>query len=161
VANKIWQLIGTAITWLSSGGSAAFTPTSLASGAGRQGAYYDLGTASRGRRFNYRAWLKPGATRVVGEVIEVYLVTGDGTHYDNNDGTGDIAVSAKDKLRNAKLLDYIQIDKNAADEMACSGEVVITARWVAPAFWNATANSLSTTAGDYGFELLPIEDEVQ
>lgn len=159
--NSILQKLATPITWLASGGSAVFTPTSLASAAGRQGAYYDLGDAARPRRFRWRAWLKPGATRVVGEVVEVYLLTGDGTRYDNDDGTGDIAVSSKDKLRNVDPLGVIEIDENAAVEMGRGGFVETGDRWVAPVLWNATANALSVTAADFGFELVPVEDEVE
>src|SRR5687768_10354163 len=100
MANKILQPLETAITWLSTGGTKPFTPTSLGSLAGRQGEHHDLGTASATRRFRWRAWIKPGGTRVVGELVEIYLKTSDGSHPDNDDGTGDIAVSAKDKLRN-------------------------------------------------------------
>lgn len=161
MANKILQLLGTATTWLASGGTNLFTPTSLGASAGRQGAYFDLGVAARSRRFDWRAWIKPGATRVVGEIIEVYLLSSDGTRYDNDDGTGDIAVSARDKLRNAQFLGTIEIDENAAVEMVGSGTVEISARHIAPVFWNATANSLSATAADFGFSLGPVEDEVQ
>lgn len=152
---------GSAITWAASGATESWTPTSLASAAGRQGAYHDMGTAARSRRFHWRCWLKPGATRVTDEVVRVYLLTGDGTHYDNDDGTGDIAVSALLKLRNCHQLDVILIDENAAVEMSASGTVEIDARYVAPAIWNSTSNSLSATAGDFGFSLTPVPDAIQ
>jgi hypothetical protein len=161
MANKVYQPIESAVTWKSSGGTETFTPTSLASAAGRQGAYHDFTAGSVGRRFRWRAELKPGSTRVVGETIEVYLLAGDGTHYDNDDGTTDAAVSAYDKLRNAALLGVIQIDENAAVAMGASGEVTLLERYAAPVFWNATANTLSTTAGDYFFSLTPVPDEIQ
>ncbi len=161
MANKIYQTPETAITWLASGGTNAFTPTSLGAGAGRQGAYHDLGTSARPTRYAWRAWLKPGATRVVGQIIELYIVTSDGTHPDNDDGTGDIAVSAADKLRNLQRIGEIQIDENAAVEMVASGEITLAHRHVAPVWWNTTANTLSATAGDFGFSLTPIPYEVQ
>lgn len=160
-ASKILQHDETPITWLASGGTETFTPTSLGSAAGRQGALHDFGTAARSDLFVFRAWIKPGGTRVVGQVIEVYLKTSDGTSADNADGTGDAAVSAQDKLRNLRQIGVIQIDKNAADLMVCSGRVAISARYGAPVFWNATANTLSTTAGDYGFSLTPVPLEAQ
>src|SRR5574338_65601 len=150
MANKIYQHDETAVTWLASGGTETFTATSLAASAGRQGAYHDFGTAARARLFAWRAWLKPGATRVVGEIVRVYLTTGDGTIYDNDDGTTDIAVSSVDKLRNVQQIGAIVIDENAAVTMAASGVIEIGARYAAPVFWNATANSLSATAGDFG-----------
>lgn len=161
MVSKVYQHDETAITWLASGGTNAFTPTSLGASAGRQGAHHDFGTAARARRFVWRAWIKPGATRVVGEPVYIYLKTSDGTHPDNDDGTGDIAVSAQAKLRNLTPLDVLEIDEDAAVEMVVSGEVEIGARYVAPVFWNATANSLSSTAGDFGFSLTPVPDEIQ
>lgn len=161
MANKVYQHDESLITWLASGGTEAFTPTTLGAAAGRQGAYHDFGVSARPRRMAWRAWLKPGATRVVGEVIEIYFIASDGNHPDNDDGTGDIAVSSVDKLRNLDLIGQIQIDENAAVEMTAHGEIDIVHRWGAPAFWNKTANALSGTAGDYGFELTPIPDEIQ
>lgn len=159
--NLIYQNEEAAITWLSTGGTNLFTPTSLASNAGRQGAMHDFGVAARPRLFVWRGWIKPGATRVVGEIVEWYIKTSDGTHPDNDDGTGDIALSAADKLRNLKMIGIIQIDENAAVEMVASGEIEISARYVAPVIYNRTANSLSTTAADFGFSLTPVPDEVQ
>lgn len=161
MANLIYLNEEAAITWLASGGTELFTPTSLAAAAGRQGALHDFGVAARSRFFAWRAWIKPGATRVVGEVVEIYLKTSDGTHPDNDDGTGDIAVSAADKRRNLAMIGSIQIDENAAVEMVASGVIEIGARYAGPVFWNATANSLSATAGDFGFSLTPIPDELQ
>lgn len=159
--NKIYQKDEAAITWLAAAGTEAFTPTSLATATGRQGAHHDFGVSARSRLFAWRAWIKPGATRVVGEAVRIYLKTSDGSHPDNDDGTGDIAVSSSDKLRNVRQLGAIVIDENAAVEMAASGIVEIGARYAAPIFWNGTANTLSATAGDFGFSLTPIPDEIQ
>lgn len=161
MANKIYTLQETAVTWLSTGGTELLTPTSLATLSGRQGAHHDFTAGSVGRRFAWRAWLKPGATRVVGEVVEIYFKTSDGTRHDNDDGTGDIAVSAKDKLRNVTLIGVLQIDENAAVEMVTSGIVELLHRYGAPIFWNATANTLSATAGDFGYSMTPCVDEIQ
>src|SRR3990167_8321451 len=149
MANLVYMNEEAAITWLSTAGTELFTPTTLGAAAGRQGALHDFGVAARARRFAWRAWIKPGATRVVGEVIRVYLKTSDGSHPDNDDGTGDIAVSAEDKLRNVAQIGAIIIDENAAVEMVGSGVVEIDARYAGPIFWNATANALSGTAGDF------------
>ena len=162
---KILQHDETAITWRNTGGTELFTPTSLATGAGRQGAMHDLTTSARAHRFAWRAFLKPGATRVVGEAIRIYIKTGSGatagTRPDNDDGTGDIAVSAEDKLKNLTQIGTLVIDENAAVEMVKSGVVLLHHRWVAPIFWNATANTLSATAADFGFDLTPVPFEVQ
>lgn len=159
--NKIYQPQETAVTWAASGGTNLFTPTSLATVSGRQGAHHDFTAGSVGRRFAWRGWIKPGATRVVGEVCEWYLKTSDGTRHDNDDGTGDIALSAADKLRNLQLIGVCQIDENAAVEMVASGVVTLLHRYGAPVLYNRTANSLSATATDFGFSMMPVPDEIQ
>ena len=165
MVSKVYQAEETAITWRATGGTELFTPTSLAAAAGRQGAMHDLGSASRSPRYAWRAFLKPGAIRVVGEVVRVYIKTGSGstagTRPDNDDGTGDIAVSSEDKLKNLTQIGSIIIDEDAAVEMVGHGFILLPHRWVAPIFWNATANSLSATAGDFGFDLTPIPYETQ
>lgn len=161
MSSKLLEHEETAITWKDSGGTELFTGTSLASGAGRQGAYHDFGTAARARRGVLRVALKPGGTRVVGERIEVYWATSDGTSPDNDDGTGDIAVSAQDKLRNLWPVGVIQVDENAAVAMVGSWDLDISARYGAPVLWNATANALSATAGDYVISWTPAPDEAQ
>jgi hypothetical protein len=159
---KIYQHDETAITWASSGGTETFTPTSLASNAGRQGAHHDFGTSARSRLFRWRAFIKPGGTRVVNQAAcRVYLKTGDGTHFDNDDGTGDIALSSSDKLVNVELLGTILVDENAAVEMSRGGFIEIAERYVAPIFYNGSANALSSTAADFGFVLTPVPDEIQ
>lgn len=164
--NKVYINEETAITWRNTGGTELFTPTSLGAAAGRQGAMHDLGAGARSFKFAWRAFIKPGATRVVGEAMRIYIKTGSGAtagaRPDNDDGTGDIAVSAEDKLKNlGSPIGTLLIDENAAVEMVKSGYVLLPHRWVAPVWWNATANSLSATAGDFGFDLTPVPFEVQ
>lgn len=161
MANFIYENEGTAITFASSGGDVTWTPTTLGAAAGRQSAHYDFGVAARARRYVLRVWFKPGGTRVVGERVEIYIKTSDGTHPDNDDGATDLAVSSIDKLRNLKPVGVIQIDENAAVEMVGTWDIELSARYVALVMWNATANALSTTAGDFGASLTPVADEVQ
>ena len=163
--NKVYINEEAAITWRNTGGTELFTPTSLGTAAGRQGAMHDLGAGARSLQFAWRAFLVPGATRIVGEAIRIYIKTGSGAtagaRPDNDDGTGDIAVSNEDKLKNLFQIGTLKIDENAAVEMVKSGYVLLPHRWIAPIFWNATANSLSTTAGDFGFDLTPVPPEIQ
>lgn len=161
MSSNLYLNPGSANTFKSSGGTVVWTPTSLASGAGRMSAMLDLGTSPRSKSFGWRLVIKPGATRVVAEAVRIYLITGDGTNYDNSDGTADAAVSALDKLRNVMNIGVTQIDKNAADFMDASGEVELVDRYVAVAIWNATANSLSTTATDFVFTLWPTPIQAQ
>ena len=162
MTNLIYENEGTAITWLASGGTNVLTLTSLGAGAGRQGAIHDFTVAARARRFVARAFMKFATAPVVGEVIRIYLKTSDGTHYDNDDGTGDAAVSAEDKLKNLHYIGSIIVDEaSATPEFSGSWDVEISGREVAPVFWNATADAFSTTAAEHGFILTPVPDEIQ
>lgn len=163
--NKVYLIPETAVTWLASGGTNILTLTSLAAAAGRQGALHDFGTAARAADYIWRAWVKFATVPVVGEIIEVYWKTSDGTHPDNDDGTGDAAVSAADKRRNLKLLGVIVVDEaSITPEFAGSG--LLPAEWAAhqhgaPVIWNATVDALSATAGDHGFSIIPVPAEIQ
>lgn len=150
------------ITWLASGGTNVLTLTSLGVGAGRQGALDDFGVAARARRFVWRAFVKFATAPVVGETVDIYLKTSDGSHPDNDDGTGDAALSAEDKLKNLTYLGSIVVDEaSATPEFVASGDIEISAQQAAPVFFNATADILSSTAADHGFQLTPVPDEIQ
>ena len=89
----------TAITWQDNSGTNVISLQNLATGAGRQGALHDFGVAARSYRFHYRAFIQFATAPVVDEQVDIYLKTSDGTSPDNDDGTGDAAVSAQDKLK--------------------------------------------------------------
>jgi len=157
MTSKAYQIAETDITWLSSTGTALITLTSLASGAGRQGALHDFGASAFARDYAWRAWIKFATAPVVGEVYEIYWKTSDGAHPDNDDGTGDLEVSAEDKLKNLTRIGTIIVDEaSATPEFAASGFMEHFNRYGAPVVWNRTADALSATALDHGFKLTPI-----
>lgn len=134
----------------------------LSNGAGRQSAQLDLGSAARSRRYAWRAFVQAQATPTVGDVLRVYLKTSDGTHPDNDDGTGDAAVSAEDKLRNLQFIGVIECDEAAANiEFVAQGEVEINARYVQIVFWNELGATLTTDVDENGLILTPVPDESQ
>lgn len=157
MTSKAYQLPETALQWLSSTGDAVITLTSLAAGAGRQGALRDFGATAHARDYAWRAWVLFATAPVVGETIDIYWKSSDGTHPDNDDGTGDAAVSAEDKLKNLTYIGSIVVDEaSATPEFAGSGNVEIMHRHGSPVFWNASADALSATALDHGFKLTPM-----
>lgn len=160
---KTYGVTESGLTWASSGGDELLTCTSLGAAAGRQGAMHDfaLGTAKAivGRWRFY--WQQQGPP-VVGEGVQVYWKSGDGTHYDNDDGTGDIVVSSINKLKNLKLLDVGLVDQATADiEFSVSGILVITEEEGGPVIWNATADLFTATALEHKFTWTPIVNELQ
>lgn len=148
---------GTSVSFKASGGDVAMTLTSLAASAGRQSAQWDRGASDLDYLYEWRAYIKFATTPVVGETYDLYLKTSDGTHLDNDDGTGDIAVSSSDKLKNLQQIGSITVDEaSSTPEFSASGRVSIGARYVHLVAWNATADALSSTATDHGIILTPI-----
>ena len=155
--SKAYLLPEAAIDWLNTGGDELLTLTSVAAGAGRQGALHDFGTAARSPEFAWRAWVKFATTPVVGERVMIYWKTSDGTRPDNDDGTGDIALSAEDKLKNLTFLGSIVVDEASTTPLfVASGDVYLPHRHGSPVFFNDTADALSSTATDHGFSLTPV-----
>ena len=160
--SKAYYLPETKHEFLASGGDVVLTLTSLGAGAGRQSADLDLGASAQPFMFRWRAWVKFAIAPVVGETIDLYLKTNDGTHYDNDDGTGDAAVSAEDKLKNLHFLGSIVVDEaSATPEFSASGTIAIYERYLQVVVWNATANALSATAADHGVYLEEIPQQGQ
>jgi hypothetical protein len=160
--SKAYYLPETKHEFLASGGDVVLTLTSLGAGAGRQSANLDFGAGAQPFMFRWRAWVKFATAPVVGETIDIYIKTNDGTHYDNDDGTGDAAVSAEDKLKNLQLIGSIVVDEaSATPEFSASGTVAIFEPYLQLVFWNATANALSSTAADHGAYLkeIPVQGQ--
>jgi hypothetical protein len=161
-ANKIKINPETPITFKESGGTVTFTPKNTATAAGRISARHDLGAAARASLYEWRARTKVQAAPTVGNVLEIYLATSDGTVADGNQGTSDAAFSAADKRRNLHYVGQVVMDKNDATEVfQASGFLTIVARYVSVVWWNGTGQSLTNVAGDHEFILTPVPDEVQ
>lgn len=150
--------------------NAIFEVDALGSGAGHQSAQHDFGVGARSPWYEWKAFVQFATNPPLNETIDIYLKTA-GTsdsataHPDNDDGTGDLAVSAEDKLKNLHYIGSIVVDQVLANiEMVASGIVEIRARAVQVVFWNDTADALTSDAGapdDSGFFLTPVPDQVQ
>lgn len=162
MANKIYQAAETALVWTDTSGDYAMTLNGLAAEAGRQGAVHDFGVAARAAPHGWRAWFRAATTPVTGEQVEVYAKTSDGSRPDNDDGTGDIALSSADKLRNLHLLGVIIVDQAATGvTFAASGLVWLPHRYVMPVLYNATADAFVASDDVCGFSLTAVPPEVQ
>lgn len=162
MTSKAYQLDETPITFLASGGTVALTLTSLATISGRQSAEHDLGTAARAFAYEWRAFCQFATAPVVGETVDIYLKTSDGTHADNDDGATDAALSSADKLKNLHYLGSIIIDEATADlEFSASGVTQINSRYIQIIVYNRTVDSLSSTAAEHGVVLKPFSIQGQ
>lgn len=166
MANKLYQHDETALWFVPAAAiqaeDAAFEIHNLASGAGRQSAQHDLGASARAQVFAWRAFVQFATTPVVGERVEFFLKTSDGTHPDNDDGTSEGAISALDKTRNLKVLGSILVDEAAANvEMVASGVVTINARYFQVGAWVTAADALTNDVDENGLVLTPVPLELQ
>ncbi len=160
--SKSYYLPETKSTFLSSTGTVVWTLTSLAAGAGRQSAQLDFGAGAVAFKFRWRFWVQFATTPVVDEIIDRYIKTSDGTHLDNDDGTGDADVSAEDKLNNLHWIGSIVVDEATADiEMSASGVVEIYERYVHLVAFNRTADALTATALEHGAYLEEVPTQGQ
>lgn len=166
MANKIYAHGETAVVFGSEvGDDVAWSTESIANNAGRQSAHHDLGDIGTARAvdFMWRFYSQFQATPTVGNTCDLHVKTSDGTHHDNDDGTGDLAISAEDKLRNLDYLDGISVDEAAANiEMVASGEGLrLPHRYVALALWNRTGATITADAAETKCVLTPIPPEIQ
>jgi len=127
----------------------------------------DLGAVPRAKFYRFRFWTQFQATPTLGSLLRLYAKTGGSEtatpdHPDNDDGTGDIAISAEDKLRNLRQIGNVVVDQAAANiEMVISGTIEITERHVAFAFWNASGATVTADAAETKLRLTPVLDEIQ
>lgn len=162
MANLVYILPETAIVWSDTTGDLAMTLNNLATTVGRQGAVKDWGTGARALWYAYRSWVQFATAPVVGETVDIYLKTSDGTRPDNDDGTGDIALSSADKLKNLFRLKPIIVDEAATGVlMVSSGFVQLPHRFVMPVFLNSTADNLVASDDVSGVSLTPVPDQIQ
>lgn len=166
---KVFQIGAADITWLDTGGSELLTLTSLGVGAGRQGARHDFGviTTAREHLFDWWFFMQFATAPVVNEVVDIYWkgYHQAGVHSMNDDGNGDAALSAEDKLKNLIYLGSLVVDEvSATPEFAASNKgdpVWLPHRYGMPVIWNATADAFSATAAEHGFILTPTVPQAQ
>lgn len=158
MANKVYVAAETALTWTDSGGDKTLTLASLAADGVRVGAQHDFGSGSRSRLYEWRFVARFSTAPVVGETVDVYLATSDGTYVDGNVGTSDAAGStvALPNLRPPLGCATVQTT-STTDDLVISGHVEISAQYISPVIHNNTADALSGGR----FILTPVPDEIQ
>lgn len=162
MANKIYRAVETTLTFRDSSGDAVITLQNLAFGAGRVSARYDRGAGSLARIFEWRAIVQFETAPALGELVEIYLITSDGTYVDGTLGTSDAAMSS-DKRKNGKLIGCIVVDTTStATDIVASGFCLINTRYFSVGVWNASAgDNLKNTANTSRVIFTPSPDEVQ
>ena len=99
---------------------------------------------------------------MVGETVDIYLSTSDGTEEDGQEGVADAALADVNSLFNMNFIGSLVVTSTDADhDMTASGICRITTRYVSPVIHNNTANNLQATNDTGEFTLTPIPPEVQ
>jgi hypothetical protein len=162
MANKIYGTPETAISFKETAGDVTFTPKNVANNAGRISAQWDRGSGAKPTIYKWRAHTKAAAALAVGQSLEIWFATSDGTDVDGNQGTTDAAFAASDKRRNLQYVGSIFSDSVTNGEVQIgSGLVEIRDRYVSVVWWNTFGQALTNTAGDHTFTLTAVPDEIQ
>ena len=171
MTNQVLQLPLTTIWFVPAAAAQAedyaFEFHNLAAAAGRQSAHWDRGHAARPWAYEWRGFLQFADVPVLTETVDFYLkwsgTSASATaHPDNDDGTGESAVSALAKVSNLKYLGSVVVDEAAANvEMSASGIVVVGSRGVNVVVWNASADALANDVDECGFYMTPLPDQIQ
>ena len=162
--NKVYIAAETAITWTNSGGDEILDlgTTGGAADGVRIGARHDFGAASRSEWYEWRMVIDGFDTApVVGESVDIYIATSDGTNADGNASTTD-ADGATNDLPNFHFIGSAIVQTTTAgNNLVVSGIVRIVARYAQPVIHNNTADKLLSTADAHKFILTPIPPEIQ
>lgn len=162
MGSKIYVARETAIVWSDTTGDLAITLNNLAAGAGRVGARKDFGIGSTSEWYEWRLTVQFETAPVVGETVEIYLSTSDGTEEDGQVGTADAALDSSNTLKNLKLIGILVVSSTDADhDMTTSGICRIPTRYVSPIIYNNTADNLQAANDTCEFTLTPIPPEIQ
>ena len=166
MANKVYTIEETTITFGGAvGEDVAWSIEGVVNNAGRQSALHDFGvrTIARSSRFKYRLKTQFQATPTLGNSLDLYLKTSDGSSPDNDDGTGDAAVSAIDKLKNLHFLSSLLVDEAAANivTVVSGARFNLDQRHVAIVGWNTSGATIHAQDSNSQFSLTPQPDEVQ
>lgn len=160
--NKIYINPETPHVWTDTGGDDTLDLGSLAAGSVRVGDQWDMGAGPRASKFAWRMIVDGFDTApVVGESVDIYLATSDGTNHDGDIGTTDGAGTTVSLPNLVYLGSAIVQTTTAANELIVSGTVEINERYVSPVIHNNTADALLGTSDAHQFILTPIPDEVQ
>ena len=158
MANKVLMQEETPIVWAASGGDYALTLSSVSAGAVRVGQQGDLGAVPRSRWYKWRYVNDSfGSAPTVGQTVDVYWASGNGTYTDGNVGTSDAAGSTVALPNLLRLGSATVQTTSTTDDVIISGIVELADQYGALVIDNNT--SVTITGGR--FELTPIPDEIQ
>ncbi len=149
------------MTFQDSSGSAVLTLNNLAAATGRVSARYDKGSGSKSRWYMMRCKFEKGVAGVVGQVINVFIFTSDGTNADGTVGVSDAALTTSQAL-NALSLSQVVVSTTSTNTAITQSFIVeIPERYFSIGVINSTTGLLRASANTSTISLTPIPDEIQ
>jgi hypothetical protein len=162
MANKVYVAQEAAITFQDSGGSAVITLNNLAAATGRVSARYDRGAGSIATRYLMKCVFDKGVAGVVGQIINVYVFTSDGTDADGTVGTSDAALTANQALNCFERPYPVVVNTTSTSVKITQSYIVeIPTRYFSIGVMNSTTGLLRASANVCTISLTPIPDEIQ
>lgn len=174
MANEIYRLRETRVTFEPSGGDAALTLTSLGAGSGRISAQLDRGVGALAAHYEgvlRTAW---ATTPVAGEAVRIYVDEGwelrnDGTPEVDEGGdlpATDSAISSEDRLvagcgPPVGRLIVPPSSASGTEYVSIPFRFDTAARYLQIGVWNATQDGLSATASLHEVALYPAPFQTQ
>ncbi len=146
----------TPVVWSDSIGDLVLTFQNLAAAGVRIGAQKDFGLGMTYEWHEWRLTVQFASAPVVGESVDVYLATSDGSEEDGQMGIADAAGTANALANCHYIGSLIVTSTDANHDMTVSGLCQILTRYASPVIHNNTADGLRDTADSCEFTLTPI-----
>jgi hypothetical protein len=142
--------------------AAAWTLSNRTPGVGRVSAVYDKGVGAQPSLWEIRCWISLSGTNVVGQAVEYYLVTSDGTHADSEPAAGDVALNS-DQRRALTMLGVLPVYQTASNTTMTTSfrNVYIPSRYFRLAMWNATGLPTETNTNKHGCSATAMTPQMQ
>jgi hypothetical protein len=157
-----WTLPGTPITFGDSGKTVTWTLSNRTAGTGQVSARYDRGAGAGPSLYELRCWISLNGTHTLGQAIEYYLSTSDGTNPDAEVGTTNTTITSDQ--RRALGLPYVLpvYQTTNLTTMAISWRnVYIPGQYVSLVMFNATTIPTETSTTKHGCSLTPMPFQQQ
>jgi len=162
MANKIYVARETSIAFQDSAGDVALTLNNLAATAGRISAQHDLGAGSTALDYEIRAVIEFETQPVVGETVDIYISTSDGTDPDGQEGVADAALGSTNSVKNMLFVGSLIVTTATVDhQMTASFMCRIPTRYFSVVVVNSTADNLQATANTSWVIVTPTPPEIQ
>jgi hypothetical protein len=162
-SQKVYVTPGTPVVFKDTDGTYTITLNNLANGVGRISKQWDRGAGSQPDLYRVRCSFAFEATHtiVVGERINVFLATSDGTNVDGTVGTSDAALTANQAL-NLRQIGVVVVDVVSKDaKITATFDCLICERYVSVGVLNNTSDHMQADNDANTITLTPYPSDIQ